>query len=360
MNFVIGAYAAAPSTQREHKADEERFYSEVTALPGFGGLELAFDESLDPYDEEWLLQQIKPNWTVVITLIPGTVRRLALDANFGLASESIEGRRAAIAFCEQARQAVARVNDAAGAAVVVAVEIHSAPRATPGGARASGERLAESLTTLGRRDWSGAKLVVEHCDTAVPGQTPAKGFLSQSAELKAVDSAHRCSSAEFGVSVNWARSVIEARHVDGALDHIRAAQSAGLLAGVMFSGCAAEATAYGDGWADAHLPPATNIGVESTAQYNAETSLLTAGEIRRTLQALEPLNPLAFCGLKVSAPRRLHPDTTERIAIVRDSLAVMLAADFSTALLDAEAFTPRGEGIALNKRDGTSAHGKGD
>ncbi|WP_104176484.1 DUF4862 family protein [Cryobacterium sp. Y50] len=336
MNYVIGAYAAAPSTQREHKADEERYYSEVAALPGFGGLELAFDTSLHPFDEEWLLQQIKPNWTVVITLIPGTVNRLALDANFGLASESAEGRQAAIDFCEQARQAVARVNDAAGAAVVAAVEVHSAPRAISGSVTSSGERFAESLTVLGRRDWSGAKLVVEHCDAPVPGQTPSKGFLSQSAELEAVGTALRNSSTEFGVSVNWARSVIEARQVDGAVDHVRAAQAAGLLAGVMFSGCAAEATAYGEGWADAHLPPAKTVGVTGTAHYTAQTSLLTHGEMRRTLQALDPLDPLDFCGLKVSAPRRLHPDARERIAIVRDALAVLSAAIPTTAPIDIE------------------------
>lgn len=302
MSFIIGAYTAAPSTEYENAADEERFYSDVTALPGFAGLELGFDTSLHPNNEKWLLQQIKPSWTVVVTLMPGTLNRLAFDPQFGLASTSPEGRQAAIDFCEQARQAVARINDAAGAAVVVAVEVHSAPRAISRSVMSSGERLADSLTALGCRDWSGAKLVVEHCDAPVPGRTPSKGFLSQSAELTAVEIALRNSSTQFGVSVNWGRSVIEARHVDGAIAHIRAAQAAGLLAGVMFSGCAAEETAFGDGWADAHLPPAKAVGVTGTARYTAQASLLTDHEIRRTFQTVGPLDRIGLLRVEGRCP----------------------------------------------------------
>ena len=125
--------------------------------------------------------------------------------------------------------------------------------------------------------------------------------------------------------------MIEARHVDGAIAHIRAAQAAGLLAGVMFSGCAAEETAFGDGWADAHLPPAKAVGVTGTARYTAQASLLTDHEIRRTFQTVGPLDRLDFCGLKVGAPRRLQPDTDERIAIVGDALAALTTAVPSAA-----------------------------
>lgn len=330
MSFIIGAYTAAPSTEYENAADEERFYSEIAALPEFAGLEIGFDTSLHPRNEKWLLRQIKPDWTVAVTLMPGTLKRLASDPQFGLASTSPDGRQAAIDFCEQARHAVARINDAAGAAVVVAVEVHSAPRADSGPFTASAGKLADSLTALGGRDWSGAKLVVEHCDAPVPGRTPSKGFLSQSAELEAVSTAIRHSSTPFGVSVNWARSVIEARHVDGALAHIQAAQAAGLLSGVVFSGCAAEATAFGDPWADAHLPPTKAVGVAGTARHSAQASLLTDEEIRRTFQAIGPLDQLDFCGLKVAAPRGLS-GVPERIAIVRDALAALSAAAPRTA-----------------------------
>jgi hypothetical protein len=77
VSFIIGAYTAAPSIEYENAADEERFYSEIAALPEFAGLEIGFDTSLHPRNEKWLLQQIKPDWTVVVTLMPGTLKRLA-------------------------------------------------------------------------------------------------------------------------------------------------------------------------------------------------------------------------------------------------------------------------------------------
>ena len=326
MKYIIGAYAASPSTRGENATDEELFYSEVSALPGFAGLEIAFDGSLHPFDEKWLLGRIKPNWKIVVTLIPGTVKRLAKSSEFGLASDSPAGQQSAIDFCEEARQAVIRINNAAGAEVVAAVEVHSAPTRGSGDITTSGESFAKSLTALGSRDWSDAKLVVEHCDAFVSGQVPAKGFLDLDAELEAVRIALRDSPTEFGVSINWARSVIEARQADGAVTHLKAARAAGLLAGVMFSSCATEPTAYGEPWTDAHLPPPRPDGVTGTAQYEAKASMLTRDEVHRALNAAGPLDALDFCGLKVSAPRSLNPDVQERIAIVKDSLTELRAA----------------------------------
>jgi hypothetical protein len=97
--------------------------------------------------------------------------RLGADPGFGLASTSKAGRRAAIDFIRDALRAAERLNERIGRSAVVALEIHSAPRAD--GQRASASALADSLKEISDWQWNGAQIVLEHCDAFVPGQTPA-------------------------------------------------------------------------------------------------------------------------------------------------------------------------------------------
>ena len=58
---------------------------------------------------------------------------------------------------------------------------------------------------------SGAAIIVEHCDAAT-AYPPSKGFLSFEEELQSVKDANQNLGADvIGVSVNWARSVLEVR-----------------------------------------------------------------------------------------------------------------------------------------------------
>ncbi|MDQ0823383.1 hypothetical protein QFZ79_001126 [Arthrobacter sp. V4I6] len=93
--------------------------------------------------------------------------------------------------------------------------------------------------------------MLEHCDAAGSSHPPVKGFLSLEAEIDAVLGA----GAGTGITVNWARSVIEQRDVAAPLRHVKLALEAGVLAGAVLSGCAPVATEFGAAWDDVHLPP---------------------------------------------------------------------------------------------------------
>lgn len=83
----------------------------------------------------------------------------------------------------------------------------------------------------------------------------------------------RRSRVRSGLVVNWGRSMIETRRRVGPTEHVWRARRAGLLAGVVVSGCASRDTECGAAWDDAHLPP----------QAVAAQSLLTPTSLPRLL-----------------------------------------------------------------------------
>jgi Domain of unknown function (DUF4862) len=146
------------------------------------------------------------------------------------------------------------------------VTLVSAPTRDPmTSARHAHAAFAESLAELGSRDWSGASLVVEHCDAAVAGQVPAKGFLDLGDELDVLASVP---GAPVRAVINWGRSVIERRDPGAAADQAGLARDRGLLAGVVLSGCADTTSAWGEPWADTHLPPA-GVRPPGSAQHES-------------------------------------------------------------------------------------------
>jgi len=119
------------------------------------------------------------------------------------------------------------------------------------------------------------------------------------------------------MSINWGRSAIETRDPGGPQLHVCLTREAGVLNGVMFSGASDRASAYGQEWADAHLPlhPGPN-----TDQPGEATSLMTADHVRSILNAAG--SGLIFEGVKVSIR---PPDRTvsERIALIGLALAAL-------------------------------------
>ena len=196
---------------------------------------------------------------------------------------------------------------------MVAVEIHSAPpRFGDAGA------FTESLAEIASWNWGSATLTVEHCDAYRPTATPQKGYLSLAAELAAVEAVRRGKpSARVGMTVNWARSAIEARDVREPLRHIEAAVRANALTGLMFSGCAATDGAFGPAWLDAHLPP-----LSGEEKYADADSLLTGDRIRESLRAAA--GQPRFIGLKM-AVRPTTADVGERAAQVGRALRIIEA-----------------------------------
>jgi len=315
MKAFLGAYATSPCVSGWDEAAETAYLDGLKGLPGLAGLEYPFTGALHPHDEAWALRSLDPAWDLVLTILPGSMDRLALDPGFGLASDDDSGRRAALAFTQAACATVARFAEAAGRARVVAVELHSAPRRGVAGVGSSSGTLARSLAEIAGWDWSGARLVVEHCDAWRPDYPPIKGFLGFAEELEAVRLANDRGGAGIGMAVNWGRSVLEARDPARALSHITMAAEAGLLAGLMFSGCSGADTPWGV-WQDSHMPHAPMPGIE----HAAAGSLMTAEAMSEALKAAGP--GLTYWGGKLTTRPNDAP-LERRIGLNRDLLAVM-------------------------------------
>ncbi|MGW4352491.1 DUF4862 family protein [Nocardia sp. NPDC004582] len=309
--WIVSAYCAAPALVGWDPGAEGRFLDAVGALPGVAGLEIPFSGRLHPHSEDWFLRRDHTG-DYTITTIPDTMHRIDRDPAYGLASLDDWRRRVAVARTGQVAAAVRRVNQAAGRRAVRSVTVYSAPRLRTG--HASVRALVTSLVEIAEFDWDGARLVLEHCDAPVGSRPAVKGFLSLESEVAAVRRANGRLDEPIGVVVNWGRSVVERRRPEAAVAQVLTARAAGVLAGVVLSGCAPVDTGYGPAWDDVHVPPSTVCPL----------SLLTPAWIAATLRAAGP-GPVS-CGLKVSAPRGATLAT--RIATVSRSLAACAAARF--------------------------------
>ncbi len=318
-HLIAGAYPAVPPADPWSRHDEERFWSRLTegaGEVGLGGLELPWlDGSVHAYDEEWYLGRLPPSWVHVVTMIPDTMKTASADPTCGLASLDEAGRRRAVDRARSLRDHLETLAQQRGGPFARSVEVHSAPRRAtlddPEGG--SGEAFVRSLTELGAWDWSGAGLVVEHCDATRPGRDSAKGFLSIAAEIAAVRSLPGGLPTPVSVGVNWGRSVIEGHDRGTAVEHVRAAAGEGRLSTLLFSGAAQGAAV--DTWADVHLPPDT---VDAA-------SLLRAADIADCLAAAGGPGSVPTLGVKVRAAP--GPRTPEQRAddVVRSVVVVVEA-----------------------------------
>lgn len=281
MTLVVGTYPVDPAGP----VDSRRFYDALDRSGLYGALELPVDRS----GVRALPSAVPSAWSLVLTAIPGTMHHMGDDPSFGLASTNDAGRRRALAFTAAIRDDVIQLTEKGRR--VLAVQLHSAPRGS--GSAAS---LHASLTQVAGWDWAGARLTLEHCDALVPDHAPEKGFLTLDDEIDVVRLVSRETGVPVGITVNWARSVIETRNAHEAVDHVRRAADAGVLVGVMFSSCAGAATEFGYPWIDAHLPAREVPGAP-------EASLLTAGHIADCLAAA---GSPRYTGLKIDLrPRDL-------------------------------------------------------
>jgi hypothetical protein len=315
MGYFVGEYAIAPAALE----DEEKLLAGLAAMSDVRGLEVPFTGALHRSDETWLFARLRRDWDHVVTLIPGTMGTLQKDKAFGLASADESGRQAALAMAREARAAVARLNEAAGRAAVVAVEVQSAPSRGPAGGTGTADAFARSLAEIAAWDWFGARIVVEHCDEHRTGHPQHKGFLSLADELAAIARANGAARRPLGVNVNWGRSVLETHDAGRAVEHVEAAARAGALSGIMFSGASGADTPYG-AWQDTHMPHAPAAGL----RHGAAGSLMTEAEIRRTLAAARGV-ALDFLGAKI-AIRPPEAGVEARLGMVGDLLAILARA----------------------------------
>lgn len=297
MTAIAGVY---PVVSRASLDDEAELWAALAAEPLIAGIELPYSDGLHRAGPEWVAAHLPAHWTVVITAIPGTMSALQADPVRGLASADPGGRQRALADVAAIAAAGGELNALLGRGAVSAVELHSAPR---GG---TADALRDSLERALALDWQGAAIALEHCDAAVAGHEPAKGFLPLEAELRALD------GLPMGVVINWARSAIELRDADRVTEHLTLARDAGRLAGLMLSGVAPVATEYGESWADAHLP---HIPASLLTPERAAAAVAAAGEV-------------AIRGAKVSW--KGEATTAARVAAVLDTVRMLVPADVAS------------------------------
>lgn len=311
MRVHLGAYAASPCHTAWDPAAETAYYDGLKRL-GLAGLEHPYWNRLHRFDDGWFLDNLHPDWTIVLTTLPGVMDRLKEDPAFGLASADGDGRARALDHLEGARRVITHLHKFLGRRVVKAVEIHSAPR-LGSGAKASLERFGESLSSLRARDWDGATLLVEHCDAFVPSQAPDKGFLRIEDEAVAVRSSSGTTPIQ--LLINWGRSAIETRSAEGPLAHIRRAVQAESLGGLFFSGATPSHPLYGD-WRDSHAPFDVVVPESLLTSEQATLALKEAGDV-------------PFLGLKMQAlPKSLS--VAERLAFVKTNLETLRSCTLKT------------------------------
>jgi hypothetical protein len=322
--FFVGAYAAAPGLHGWNPADEGKFLTGVLGLDGVAGLEVPFAGTLHKNDESWFLQHLPATAEYIVTTIPGTAARLQRDPTFGLASTSTAGRKAAVEFAGEALDAAHRLSAHAGGAAIRALELHAAPVAENG--RASVSALTDSLVEISSWDWQGVQIVLEHCDAFRPGRPPAKGYMALEAEMEAVSRANERTGRSMTLAINWGRSVIEQRTPVAAVEQVSLLRQAGLLGGLVLSGCSDADTRFGPAWADVHVPPAPptpesdTSGIFGSSDVLEPASLMTAAHIRECLEAAGTEQRTGFRGIKVAAPP--HATVDERVAVIARTLAI--------------------------------------
>lgn len=311
--WIIGAYSASPTRFDWVPAEEDAYLQGIYAIPNIRGLEIPFTAgTLHKFDEEWFLARIPKHLDIVVTLIPATTAAVRENAKFGIASSDEAGRQDALALVNDASAAVARINKALDRKAVIAVELHTAP----GGSDI--QALANSLKEISTFDWQGAKIVIEHCDALIPNQKAEKGYMSLADEIEAI----KKSGQDIGIAINWGRSAIETRSALGPVTHVSAAQTAGVLTGLMFSGASDIENRFGTAWKDCHVPPAPLASTPVNGQQLLEpSSLMTGHEMGITYWASEPESFSGYYGVKI-AP--LHEVTiAERIATVVQTIVVL-------------------------------------
>lgn len=314
MKYYVGAYASSPCSAGWNAALESEFYTALKHDKRIKGLEHPFLGQLHAEDDDWFLANIDPNWQYVLTCVPGIMAALGQNPAFGLASQDEAGREQALAFMQKAREAIVKLNTHCGKPVVTAIQIQTAPNQSKQASSVSA--LKQSLTTLQSWDWRGTKIIIEHCDTLIEGQVPSKGFLTLAQEIEVVTQLNSTLACDMGITINWGRSVIEARSTEGALQHIEQARKAGVLSGLMFSGASGADTDYGS-WKDSHQPNAK----QSANSIGAEGSLMTAAHMHECLIAADH-KALPVVGIKLG----IRPKTAslnDRLAYIDEALNIL-------------------------------------
>ena len=317
--YIVGAYATSPNLFTWDEKSELVYFNMLKELPLIKGLELPFwGDSLHPFDDDWLLSNLDPKWENVLTCVPGTMKRLKGDPYFGLASKNVKSRKEAIRFYLKALECIKTLKDYFGDNSLFAVHITSSPRNINSQTQGHKDIFIDSLSELVSWDWQGVKILVEHCDAFNEHNfVPKKGFLTLEEEIAAIIEINEKFVSKCGIIINWGRSVIEHRNVEGAIRHIKIAVQHNVLCGLIFSGTTDNDNNLYGSWSDLHMPPANYLNY----QYFEPGSLMSFYNIKNALAACD-YNMLDYVGVKLLA----FPDDSpieKRIGLNRDAIMLL-------------------------------------
>lgn len=285
--YYVSAYTTSPSPQIWDPAVESQFYHHLAKSSEILGIEQPLYLDSKRYPLNWLRENISDHLSMIITTLPVFMNLAQSDPLLGLASIHEKHRSAAVRVMENINQQIHELNQMFSRKVVSAIHFHSLPK-NKEELRGNKAALAKSLQEIKTMDWLGAELNLEHCDAQLSLHEVDKGFLLLEDELEALNQV-----GGFGLVLNWARSAIECRSVDGPIKHIQMAKQANLLRGFFFSGCTDNPTSEYGLWKDTHIPIQNFI----ESAYLPIESLLVSNEIR---QVFNLLDDKIYLGIKVS------------------------------------------------------------
>jgi len=315
-NFFVGSYVTSPTLLKWDKSKENEYLKKIKNNLDIRGLEIPFFGELHEYNEDFFLTSLEQKWEYVLTCLPGTMKFLEKNSNFGIASDDEKSRLEGVDFYMKANKAVKKLNDYFGEKKVVSVAIASAPSLKYDNVRSSSNSLIKSLKEIKKWDWFGAKLVIEHCDSGRK-KNPVKGFLSLDEEIMAILEVNKNPKNTVGITINWARSAIEAKSDKGPVQHVRKANQNNILSGIMFSGTGPSSKLYGD-WSDLHLP----VAKEDFIKFYEKDSLMSLENMKKTLKECD-INKLLYIGVKVLSMPIEESSMERRIGINRDTMRVL-------------------------------------
>ena len=317
--YIVGAYATSPNLFSWDQDSEFTYFNKLKELNSIRGLELPFwGESLHQFDDQWLLSNLHPNWQNVLTCVPGTMKNLESDPYFGLASKNQSSRKNSIKFYLNAYKSVNQLKNNFGDNSVIAILITSSPFFNGEQLYANKENFIISLSEILSWDWGKTKLLIEHCDAfSNENLNPQKGFLSIEDEIDSILMLNSKYDSNIGVVINWGRSAIEYKDINGPLLHIKYAINHNILSGLMFSGTTDNENNLYGAWSDLHMPPSNYLDFK----FFESESLMSYNNIKKTLAKCD-YDKLDFIGIKLLA-QPSNSNIEKRISINRDTMTLI-------------------------------------
>ena len=306
--YFVSAYATASSLKAWDGALETAFFQGLARSPQVVGIELPWLPDREIYPMKWLCKNIPSHWSLQVTTLPAIMQLAQQHPKAGLASISEPDRRRAVALVQKMRLYVEEIERLFERSLVKSIHLYSSPTNSASRQQGSKEALQRSLVEIIAMDWGGSVLNLEHCDAWTPNHSAEKGFLSLAEEIETLQSV-----GGIGLILNWGRSAIEGRSLNGPLQHIREALAHRLLCGFVFSGCTDDPNSPYGAWKDSHMPP---------SMFCPE-SLLGEKEMTQVFELLK--NEELSLGVKVSN-RCSTKNSQNAIALNLETIAMLEAA----------------------------------